>query len=261
MKEATTYDVILPAAGRISGEFAAETGTEVKALIELAGQTVIERTLEAVRATGRVARVVVVGPAELTGHPSVRSADVVLPEGASAPDNVFQALEWLRSDCGQHSPRVLIVTTDLPFLNATALTQFIESCPPEPDVCLPVIDRHAFEARFPGSVNEYVRLRDGEWTLGCAMLVRPQVVAGNRLYLERVFAARKSQLGMAMLLGMPFIIRFLTGRLTVEHIERRAGQLIRATGVAIEGCSPDLAYDIDRIEHYHYARQQLEGQH
>ena len=47
-------DVILPAGGRISGEFAAETGVGVKALIEIGGRTVLQRTIDALRATGQV---------------------------------------------------------------------------------------------------------------------------------------------------------------------------------------------------------------
>lgn len=53
-------DVILPAGGRISGEFASEAGVEVKALIEINGCTVLEHTIDVLRATQRVERLILV---------------------------------------------------------------------------------------------------------------------------------------------------------------------------------------------------------
>ncbi len=88
-------DVILPAGGRIGGDFAAEAGASIKALIELHGVTVLERTVRVLRAMPEVGRIVVIGPAELQGHAASRGADVVLPEGDSGPSNIMLGLEWL----------------------------------------------------------------------------------------------------------------------------------------------------------------------
>ena len=88
-------DVILPAGGRIGGGFAAETGVEIKALLPVGGCTILERTLEAARATGRVNRAVIIGPEALKEDPAARGADAVLAEGASGPQNAFRGLEWL----------------------------------------------------------------------------------------------------------------------------------------------------------------------
>jgi CTP:molybdopterin cytidylyltransferase MocA len=251
-------DAILPAGGRITGTFAAEAETEVKALISFSGQTVLERTLNTLYATGCVECTVVIGPDEVATHPAARAADVVLPEGDSGPENIFRGLEWLRrSNGGRHAEHVLIVTTDLPFLTPQAVTHFINTCPHEADVCVPVIHREAFQSRFPNTSNSYVRLRDGEWTIGCAFLVNPTTLMENHIHLERVFAARKSQWAMARLLGLTFILRFLSKRLTVNHIEQRSQEILRCRGVGVHNCAPELAFDIDQREEYHYARQHI----
>jgi len=249
-----SIDAILPAGGRISGDFARETGTEIKALIALCGRTLLERTLATLRATGRVGRIVVIGPREVVEHPCPHAADAALMEAGSGPANIVRGMEWLwNASGGRYPERILIITTDLPFLTAQAVTGFLDACPADVDVCLPLTRRREFEAGFPGLTIEYVRLRDGQWTMGCAFLVSPTAIANNRAMIERAFAGRKSQIAMVRLLGPLFIVRFLARRLTVADIERRGLQLLGCTGAGIRGCAPELALDIDQPQDYHYA--------
>lgn len=251
-------DVILPAGGRISGEFAAETGVSAKALISIHGATVLERTLDAVRETGRVRRAVVIGPREVADHPSSRSADAMLPEGGnSGPANILRGIEWLREQ-GSSADRVLVVTTDLPFLTSDAIVAFVDSCPADADLCAPLVSKGEFEARFPGSANQYVALTDGDWTMGCGFLVNPEAMIANRHHLERAFAARKSQVGMARLLGLGFILRFLTHRLSVAHIEARCAGMLGCSAKGVAGSAPELAFDMDTTAEYRYAAQYAE---
>jgi CTP:molybdopterin cytidylyltransferase MocA len=247
-------DAIVPAGGRISGPFAREAGTEVKALIQLGGWTVLERTLASLGATGRVGRTVVIGPEEVISHQAARSVDAALNEGSSGPANIFRGLEWLYVANDRRYPkRVLILTTDLPFVTADAITEFLDVCPPSLDLCIPVLRRAEFEARFSYRSARYVHLRDGEWMIGCAFLVDPVALVRNRSAIERVFASRRSRLGMARLLGPSFVLRFLIRRLTVAHIEQRCREMLGCTGKGIRGCAPELALDIDYPEDYRYA--------
>lgn len=252
-------DVVLPAGGRIDGRFAAETGVGVKALIDLRGRTVLERTLNALRETGRVRRAVVVGPREIADHPCSKLADAVLPEGGdSGPANIVRGLEWLSETSSARADRVLIVTTDLPFLTADAILAFIDSCPPEADVCAPLVGKEAFEARFPGyrrSRSQYVALADGQWTMGCVFLVNPEAIRANRDRIEQAFAVRRSQIGMTRLLGFGFIVRLLTCRLSVAHLEARCTQVLGCSARGVPESPPELAYDLDNVEEYRYAAE------
>jgi hypothetical protein len=58
---------------------------------------------------------------------------------------------------------------------------------------------------------------------------------------------------MLKLLGPVFITKFLTRRLTIEDIEERVSRIFGCKGVAVKGCSPELAFDIDLPEEYRYA--------
>lgn len=245
-------DAVLPAGGRIAGDLASEAGTDVKALLRFNGETMLKQTLRTLRTTGRVRTIAVVGPQEISPHADL--ADVVLPETDSGAGNILRGLEWLRgASCGTEAERVVIVTTDLPFLTADAITGFLDACPPELDLCVPVLNRQEFEGRFARSSSRYVRLSDGEWIIGCAFLINPAAITRNQAMVERVFAARRSQLGMARLLGALFVLRFLTRRLTVRQVERKCLELLGCTGGAVHGCEPELAFDIDYAGDYAYA--------
>jgi hypothetical protein len=244
-------DVILPAGGRIEGDFAREAGAEVKALIPLGRRTLLDTVLEAVRATGYVNRAVVVGPDAVQKHAD-SSADAFLPERGSGPENIFHGFEWLgkQTDAADH---VLILTTDLPFILPDSVSGFLNRCPPDSDICLPLFEKSDFECRFQGSQNTYVKLRDGEWTVGGAYRLRRQALEKNREHIDRLFHARKSAAKMAKLLGPLFIARYLTRTLRVPHLECHCARLTGCAAAAVKGCDPALAFDIDDIHDYRYA--------
>lgn len=249
-------DVVIPAGGRLEDDFAREAGASVKALISLGGQTILARTVSALRESGRVEKIVVVGPDEV--REAAAGADEVLGEGASGPQNIFRGLERLR-EIGT-SRRVLIVTGDLPFLSPQVVADFLDACSDEAQVCLPALRRPEFEARFPNVRGEYVRLRDGEWTLGCAFLVDGSKLLQRRAAIESVFEARKSQWAMAKLLGAPFIARWVTKRLATSHIQVRCEQVLGVRGQLVAPCAPSLAFDVDGVEEYRCARAALDAE-
>jgi hypothetical protein len=241
-------DAVLPAGGRVEDEQTSETF--LKALLPLGPDTILERTLKTLRATGRVRRIAVVGPSEIARYTD-GLADVVLPDTASGAGNILSGIEWMRdTPRGADADRVLILATDLPFLTAEAITGFLDACPPDREVCVPVLNRQEFETRFARAASRYVRLRDGEWMIGCASLISYQAVARNRAAIERAFAVRRSHLGMARLLGPLFLLRFLTGRLALKHVEAKCLRILGCSGLGIRGCPPELGFDIDYVGDY-----------
>ena len=265
-------DVILPAGGRITGEFAEMAGTDIKALIDFNGQTILRRAIHTLRATNRIGRIAVIGPAAVLAEAQNSGADLLLPEGDSGPDNILRGLHALRgkekekrregeeenSSFIPHRSsfsKVLILTTDLPFLTADALNTFLDACPSEADVAVPVVTEAEFSGRFPGTANEYVKLRDGGYTIGCAFVLNGETLLRNEAHLRALFAARKSQWQMARLVGFGTILKFATRRLTVEELEARASAIAGCRGVAVRHSPPELAYDIDLPAEYAYARQ------
>lgn len=245
-------DAILPAGGRLDPATAQAAGCDVKALIEIGGESILERTVRALRESGRVRRIVVIGPPELRGHPACAGADAVLDEAATGPDNIFLGVDYLAAQ-PDALDTMLVVTTDLPFLDASVVNRYLDLCPPERGFCVPLISHAEFTARFPEATATFVSLRDGEWTAGCMYAASVSALRAARPHIERVFEQRKSKMGMAKLLGFGFVVGYLTKTLTVQSVENKVKSLLNCDGAAIAGSPPELAYDIDDLEDYRYA--------
>lgn len=230
-------------------------GTEIKALIPFDGVTILGRTISALRDTGVVGKIAVIGGEELRTSDSAQGADLLIPEGSSGPDNIQRGLEALTE--GGKPERVLVVTTDLPLITPEIISRFISACPPDKDICVPLVAKRDYDGAFPGSTATFVTLRDGTWTTGCAYVMSVAALERSRPYIERVFENRKSKLGMAKLLGPAFLLKFLTKTLTIPDVERKIESLLKCSGAAVPNSPPELAYDIDFVDDYEYAIEHL----
>ena len=256
-----SVDAIILAGGRISGAYARAAGTSVKALAPVGAVPLLQRVLEALRAAETVGRICVVGPECLRplGAPGV----VWQSESGTALANLRAGLERLGVD---GSDRVLICASDLPFLGAASLNDFLRRAPEEADVALPVVRRETFTDAFPGNWGIYVRLSEGAFTAGSQLLVRPGALLENLPLVRRLFEQRKNQLGMARTLGAGMLWRLVTRRLTVSEIETRARALTGCHCAAVLDCRPELAFDVDNMLDLRYverwfSRRDNEPQH
>jgi len=210
--------------------------------------------------------VAVVGPsADLAsalsgvGDNGAAATHLLVDEGATGPENIFRGIAALR-DAGAHGGgegHVLLSATDLPFLTGEtvrALIAAVEAEAGDADIVFPIVRRRDYERHFPDSENVYARLRDGEFTGGSVQLVRPAAIERNLALIEKAFSARKSQVQMAYLLGLPFILRFLTRRLGVAEAEQQASRLTGCRCRALLFDDARVAADIDGPTDYHYAR-------
>lgn len=250
------FDAIIPAGGTLPEAFAARVGVRNKTLIQIRGRTILSRTLEALQTSGDVRQTVLVGEEEVRNHPDAK-VDVSLAAGGSAPANILTGLRHL-SKGDDRAERVLVVTSDLPYLTGAMLQDFIERCPADKDFCVPLITAQEYEARFPGSSSSYVKLTDGQWTIGGTYLVRTEAFERALPHIERAFEQRKSALGMVKLLGPAFAIRFLTKKLAVPAVLGKVESIIGASGFPVRGAAPELAYDVDDEIDYDYAKENLE---
>lgn len=245
------YDAILPAGGQIDPEFAKLVGTASKALIEIDGKTILERTLDALEESGLVGRKVVIGEADVRAHPSMAKADIVLDHGETGPDNIYRGLHALMES--ENPPeKVIIITTDLPLIAADQITRFVNACPPDRDVTVPLIRKGTYETRFPNSGNTYITLKDDSWTTGGIFLMNARSMMNIKPNIDSVFANRKSKLGMVKLLGAGFLFKFLTKTLTVPDVEKKILSMLGCTGAAVLDAPVELGYDIDYQNDYDY---------
>ena len=254
-----TFDAILPAGGLIDPEFAAKVGTSNKALIRFEDKTILERTITSLRATGRVGRIVVAGTEDVRNSDAAKLADLAVPSGRSGPESILNGLKALLAEKNPPS-KVAVVTTDLPFLTPKLLTDFIDACPKEVDLCMPLITKSQYQSRFPHSSSTFIPLQDDTWTSGNVYLIDVKALEKSMPHLEKVFVVRKSKLGMAKLLGPVFLYKFIRKQLTVPIVEAKLKQMLGCTGAPVLNCAPELAYDIDDFDDYEYAVRFIGGE-
>lgn len=239
---------VITAGGRVDGEFARAIGTAVKALAPVNGSTMLHRCIGALRGAG-IDRVAVIGGEEVRRrcHADV---DRVIPESADGAENLRRALSaW------DAQTRVLYATSDMPFITAAAVAEFLQGVPPE-TLALPLTEWTDFEKRFPGAPPFGIVLAGERVVNGGVFTLPPGSAPRIAAFAAKFFAARKSPLRMAAITGPALLLRFAFKRLSIERLEREANRLLGIPARGVRGAPAELAYDVDTFAEYEYARAQ-----
>lgn len=251
---------VITAGGRITGTFATAATTEIKALVPVAGSTLIEKVVDALVLSGRVADpIVIVGPetelnAALAG--GGREALVrLLAEGATGPENMVRGLSAL--SVSEPDGWAILCTCDLPLLTGEAIRWLLDNAPEDADIVFPILTKAEFETAFPGSPGTYAPIERDQYTGGSVFLVRPAAFTRNLPLIERVFETRKGIFSMARLGGFGLLARLFTGTLTIEYVEARASKLTGCRCRAVRHAPPALAADVDTMEDYTFILSRL----
>jgi molybdopterin-guanine dinucleotide biosynthesis protein A len=245
-------NAVVLAGGRIDGPWAETAGTSVKALVPVHGMTVLARVVSALAETPEIGRISVIGPDETRSV--VEEQTLWALETGTALGNVRAGLGVL--DARGETP-VLVCASDTPLLTPQSIADFLHRAPDTAEICLPIVEQAAFERVYPESRNTYLPLREGQFTGGSCLLMRPRAVLENLPLLEKMFGRRKSQIGMASVLGPRIIWKLLTKTLTIPDIESRASALTHCVCRAAPDCRPELAFDMDDADDWAYVKGRL----
>lgn len=240
------------AGGRIGGEYAQVAGATIKALVSVAGKPVLRSVLDALHGTAGIGLVCVVGPNEL--RENLAPTDLWEDSAGSALGNLVAGIRRLGTP-----PRLLLIGSDLPMVTSGALEDFLDRAPEDSEICLPLVAKQAYLARFPAGEDVFLRLKDGRFTAGSQFLIRPEPVLRNQGLIERFFDARKSQAAMAMTVGLLTVVKFLAGQLSVRDVEEKLTRLSGCRCKAVFDCQPELAFDIDSLADLRYAERVVTG--
>jgi len=239
---------VVLAGGKPRPELQAAIGHSNRALAVVRGKPMLQHVTDAVRAAqpGATAAITVVGDLP----------DAVdysrLPDGGDIASNLFAGLEMYRK-----APFVLIATADLPFLTAPTVAAFVRQATDLAEssgagLIYPVVPVSACYARFPGIRRTALRLRDGEVTGGNLALVRPEFLLTHRERIAAAYAARKSPLRLAFMLGPGTVGRLIGSQmlsprlLSIAMLEAHVSRLLGGPARALICDLPELATDLDR---------------
>ena len=236
---------VITAGGRITGEYAREAGTTIKALVRVRGETMLDRIIVALRGAG-TERIAVVGGAEVRETCADR-VERIVDESPSGVENLVKALRAWPPD----GEPLVYATSDMPYVDAVAVTDFLSRIP-SGHVALPVTEYAAFCERFPAAPPCGIMLAGERVVNGDVFFVPPGLTDRVECIASRFFAARKYPWRMAGLVNPTVLLRFLFRRLGIGHLETHARHVLGVPASAIRGCRPELAFDADTVADYRY---------
>ncbi|MBI1333599.1 MAG: hypothetical protein JST12_10170 [Armatimonadetes bacterium] len=242
---------MLPSGGKIDDHFARVALTPYKSLIKVQDYMVGFKVLEAIIDSGRLNKIVLVAPKEVQDAFGIRIPNK-LNDSGDLTKNITMAVRELKNS-GDCSSRVVILTTDLPYVEGKNIQAFLDACRDDADICVPLISKEEYIDRFPSASGTFAKLRDGEWTLGCIYLIKPDVFLKIIPEVEKVVANRKKIFSMAKLFGFGFLWKVLTRSVTTDDIVRKVETILGCRVGVVRGGPAEFAYDIDDINDYEYA--------
>ena len=235
-------EAIVLAGAANSGKLKELSDVAYEALIPVAGRPMVHYVLDALRGAGSIERIILVGPrqvlAELKGFDEVELVEA----GESIVENLRRGIERVRTQ-----GFALVVTSDIPMLRAEAVEDFLYRCQARTaDIYYSIVSKESNEAKFPGVARTYVRLKDGTFTGGNIVLVKPEVVRACEPMIAQAVAMRKNPLKLSRLLGVKFIVKLLFNRLTLAEIEDRVYKILGFRGVGVISPYPEVGIDVDK---------------
>jgi len=214
-----------------------------EALIPIGSKIMVQYVVEALLGCRRVRRVQVVGPVEeLTPYLTGDRVSIIESRG-SIMDNIEAGLL-----ASPGAGRLLLVTSDIPMLTTQAVNDFLELCGDmDGDLYYPIIPKTVVESKFPETKRTYVNLKEGVFTGGNMFLINPAVYEKCIENGRKIISLRKSPLGLCRLIGLGFLLKFLTRSLTIAEAEQKASMLLgRIKGVVVVSKYPEVGVDVDK---------------
>lgn len=236
------YDAMILAGGENNEYMQSCASERYEALIDIGGKPMVAFVAEALAASGRVRRILVLGPVPELAACALPDQVEIAAGGETILETICRGVELL----GDERP-VLIATADIPLLRAAAVQDFLQRCQREQaDLYYPIIPQQLNARLYPGVKRTYVRLREGTFTGGNLFLVNPKVIPHCLAVANAMIENRKRPLRLAAILGWRFVFKFLFGRLRMAEVEQRTSELLGVRGAVIQSEYPELGLDVDK---------------
>jgi len=236
-------DAIVLAGGNLD-KFDLAEQPAAKGLLKVADKMMVEYVLEALSASERIGRMVVLLPAAASPGEWSRSADKVIFNDGIITENISQAIAYLGSE-----GKMLLVSSDIPLISGKIIDGLMQACDcVSADVYYPIIKRETAQAAFPNTKRTYMSLREGTFTGGNIFLVDKKTFLKNRATGEELFSYRKSPFKLMKVLGLPFIIKFIFHRLSIVGLEQKGSSLLNSRVRAVITDHAEVGVDVDKQE-------------
>jgi CTP:molybdopterin cytidylyltransferase MocA len=141
---------------------------------------------------------------------------------------------------------LLVTTADHPLLTAAMVGHFTEAMPDDADFILGLAEASLIRQRYPNAIRTFYRF-GGKGYSGCNLFMLTNPNAGAVItFWQTMEKHRKRPWRLVAAIGPSVLIRFLTGRLTIEaaleHLSKRIGARVSAVIMPFA----EAAIDVDK---------------
>lgn len=214
----------------------------IKGIVPVAGKPMVEWIIDALRAADTIGEVAVVVPTAEGLGGWVDKADKIVVSPQRFADNLIAGVDSFRGDRA-----TIAISGDIPAVTAEAIDDFVSrSLEAGADFSYPLVRERDMLEQFPGSQRTFVRIVGGRVTGGNVAVLSPDLVARNRDIGQRLFDTRKSPIAMARVIGVPFILKLMSGRLRPDDVEAKLSELLGGRCVALYTPHASISADVDK---------------
>lgn len=228
---------------------AAAFGMTLKALVPIAGETMLSRVARTLVDHPEIGRVIVLAqdPGALTDGADTRwleSHDKILfePAGASVSGAIVDVLNAYPVDYP-----FLVTTADHPLLNTAMLDAFLVPAQAAgTDIAVGLVERRVLEAAYPGNRRTWLRFRGGAYSgANLFLLTAPAALAALNLW-RTIEQQRKKSRAVIGAFGPLILVGVALRLLTLKGALARAGRRLGLTVAAVEIPIAEACIDVDK---------------
>ena len=235
--------------------FAERFGSDLKALIPVAGEPMVRRPVRALLASDQVGKVLV-----LAQMPDRIAA--ILPEDeriavARSSGTIAETIVALMEDPQTRWP-LLVTTADHALLDTATVDAFC-SAARDCDIAVGVVERGTLLRRFPGAKRTWLRFRGGAFTGANLFALRSEVVAPAIELWRSVEQDRKKGWRLIALPGPLTLLGAAMRLLSIDDVLARVGRKLGLSVKAVRLANPLAGVDVDKAEDHALAEAVLEG--
>ena len=236
--------------------FADSFGTDLKALIPVAGEPMVRRPVRALLASGNIAKVLVLSQsperiaAKLPDDPRVESRE--------SQGTIAATVLALLDDPGTVWP-LLVTTADHALLDTAIVDEFC-GAGDGADIAIGVVERANLLRRLPNSQRTWLKFRGGAYTgANLFALGSPKIARAIALW-RTVEQDRKKGWRLIGLLGPAVLLGSVLRLLSIDDLFARLGHKLGLTITAVRLSNPLAGIDVDKPADHALVEAILKGE-
>ena len=249
------YTAIVLAGSRPGRDaLAEEFGTDLKALIPIAGEPMVRRPVQTLLAAEDIGDVIVLSQEpERIAQALPADARVRLRKSDATIAGTMLAL------CLDKSTQwpLLVTTADHALLDVETVDEFCAYA--EGDIAIGVVESAVLLKRFPNAKRTWLKFRGGAYTGANLFALRTQQAAAAIELWRSVENERKKGWRVVSLLGPFVLIGTLLRLLTIDAALRHVGRKIGLHVTAVRLSNPVAGVDVDKASDHELAESIIAG--